>query len=104
MDALERAVTCAILARAGPHRTRILSMLYKDERCVFDLQRASKILKYVCRCRKLLRVFPMLEKMYMGRLLRTPEISAYSKTLRPHQLATTMDGLTVSRRSCRWFH
>jgi len=32
LEALKFAVQCAILAKAGPQRSRMLAMLYKDER------------------------------------------------------------------------
>ena len=32
LEALSKAAVCAILAPAGPDRSRILAMLYKDER------------------------------------------------------------------------
>lgn len=44
-EALQYAIICAILAAAGPQRSRMLATLYKDER-------SSK-----------LEVFPILEKM-----------------------------------------
>lgn len=52
--ALQSAVTCAILAPAGAHRSRMLSMLYKDER-VTDAQAVPQ--------------FPFMEKMLMERLI-----------------------------------
>ncbi|MCJ1422625.1 hypothetical protein MMC29_000505 [Sticta canariensis] len=53
--ALEAAVTCCILAAAGPQRSRVLANLYKDAR--------------VSR----LKVFPFLEKVYLERILRPHE-------------------------------
>ncbi|THD25738.1 COP9 signalosome complex subunit 4 [Fasciola hepatica] len=48
---LERALAAVFLAGAGHQRTRLLATLYKDERCqAFD-------------------AYPVLEKMYMGRLI-----------------------------------
>jgi COP9 signalosome complex subunit 4 len=52
--ALQSAVTCAILAPAGTHRSRMLSMLYKDER----ITNAEAIPQ-----------FPFMEKMLMERLI-----------------------------------
>ena len=52
--ALCSAVTCAILAPAGSHRSRILSMLYKDER----VSAPGAVPQ-----------FPILEKMLMERLI-----------------------------------
>jgi COP9 signalosome complex subunit 4 len=80
-QALATAVTCTILAAAGPQRSRLLATLYKDERC------------------GRLPVYPFLEKVYLERILRPAEVQAFSTTLRPHQLATLPDGSTVLDRS-----
>lgn len=53
---LAAAVTCTILAAAGPQRSRMLATLYKDERCAK------------------LPVFPFLEKVYMERMLQKAEV------------------------------
>lgn len=45
LQSLEYAISCAILAKAGPQRSRVLAMLYSDERS------------------KQLANYPMLEKM-----------------------------------------
>uniref|UniRef100_A0A804LFQ6 PSMD12/CSN4-like N-terminal domain-containing protein n=1 Tax=Zea mays TaxID=4577 RepID=A0A804LFQ6_MAIZE len=66
-QALSAAVTCTILAGAGPQRSRVLATLYKDERC-------SK-----------LKIYPILQKVYLERILRKPEIDAFAEELRPHQ-------------------
>jgi len=81
MDALHYAVTCAILAKAGPQRSRVLATLFKDER-------SSK-----------LDIYDVLEKMYLGRVLRKPEIENFSKDLKPHQKAQLADGSTVLDRA-----
>lgn len=79
--ALTNAITCAILAAAGPQRSRVLATLYKDERC------------------NALPIFPTMEKVYLERILRREEVDAFSLTLRPHQLAAGADGLTVLTRA-----
>ena len=79
--ALEKSLVCAVLGPAGPQRSRILSSLYKDERV------------------KRLTHFNVLEKMYMGRLLKKSEIAAFESTLMPHQLATLTDGSSVLERA-----
>jgi len=81
MDALKYSVTCAILAQAGPQRSRMLATLYKDERC-------SK-----------LDIFPTLEKMFLERILRKPEVQKFSGGLKEHQLAKLADGSTVLDRA-----
>eukprot|EP00802_Teleaulax_amphioxeia_P000828 Tamp_00829.p2 GENE.Tamp_00829~~Tamp_00829.p2 ORF type:complete len:507 (+),score=154.75 Tamp_00829:4344-5864(+) len=81
LDALTKAAICAILAPAGPERSRILTMLYKDERT----QKIS--------------TFSMMQKIYMERVVRAPEIKEFEKSLRPHQMAVTADGLTVLQKA-----
>eukprot|EP00245_Coleochaete_scutata_P009413 TRINITY_DN3090_c0_g1_i1.p1 TRINITY_DN3090_c0_g1~~TRINITY_DN3090_c0_g1_i1.p1 ORF type:complete len:401 (+),score=100.64 TRINITY_DN3090_c0_g1_i1:15-1217(+) len=80
-QALTAAVTCTILAAAGPQRSRVLATLYKDERC-------SK-----------LKVYGILQKVYLERILRKPEIDSFSQDLKPHQKAKLPDGSTVLDRA-----
>ncbi|CDF38273.1 unnamed protein product [Chondrus crispus] len=78
---LVHAVTCAILAPAGPRRSRVLAILYNDERS------------------RSLDVFPLLQSIHMGRLLQTSQIEKFRPTLLPHQLTTHSDGDTVLDRA-----
>ena len=55
-QALNAAVTCCILASAGPQRSRVLANLYKDERC------------------GRLPLFPFLEKVFLDRILTPAEV------------------------------
>lgn len=55
-QALQSAITCAVLAAAGPQRSRMLATLYKDERCAK------------------LALFPFLEKVYLERILQAAEV------------------------------
>ncbi|KAK4991602.1 hypothetical protein LTR66_006503 [Elasticomyces elasticus] len=77
MQALSAAIVCAILAPAGPKRSRQLGRLYKDDR-------ASQLEEY-----------GILEKIFLDRLLRPEEVKAFAEKLQPHQLAKTADGSTV---------
>lgn len=77
LHTLSMAVKCAILAPAGPMRSRALGKLYKDERSAG------------------LDEFGMLEKMFFDRLLAPAEVEKFAQGLQPHQLATTADGSTV---------
>lgn len=77
MQALSAAITCAVLAPAGPQRSRALAKLYKDER-------ASETSE-----------FGILEKMFLDRLLSKEEVAKFADGLAPHQLAKTSDGSTV---------
>ncbi|KAL3465272.1 hypothetical protein BJX64DRAFT_285526 [Aspergillus heterothallicus] len=77
LHALAAAFRCAVLAPAGPQRSRFLGSLYKDDR-------ASSVEEY-----------GILEKMYLDRLITPEEVVAFSQRLAPHQLAQTADGTTV---------
>lgn len=77
LHTLGMAVKCAILAPAGPNRSRSLGKLYKDERS------------------RQLEEFGILEKMFLDRLLAPEEVKTFAEGLQPHQLATTSDGSTV---------
>lgn len=58
----------------GQQRSRMLVTLFKDERC------------------QSLPEFPILEKMYLDRILRPNEIAQLDAMLLPHQKAKTIDG------------
>ncbi|KAF8351424.1 hypothetical protein F5887DRAFT_207262 [Amanita rubescens] len=63
------AVTCAVLAPAGPNRSRILASLYRDERTAE------------------LSTYNILSKMFLDHILRPAEVKKFEATLKPHQLA-----------------
>ncbi|KAK7470607.1 hypothetical protein VKT23_002031 [Stygiomarasmius scandens] len=63
------AVTCAVLAPAGPNRSRVLASLYRDERSAE------------------LPTYNILSKMFFDHILRSAEIKEFEATLKPHQLA-----------------
>lgn len=63
------AVTCAVLAPAGPNRSRVLASLCRDERTTH------------------LPTYNILSKMFLDRILRPAEVKEFEATLRPHQLA-----------------
>ncbi|KAH6898690.1 hypothetical protein B0T10DRAFT_555989 [Thelonectria olida] len=77
LHTLSMAIKCAVLAPAGPLRSRALGRLYKDERAAQ------------------LDEFGILEKMFLNRLLSPAEVVKFAQGLQPHQLATTSDGSTV---------
>ena len=78
---LSSAITCAVLAPAGPARSRTLAKLYKDER-------APQVPEY-----------GILEKMFLDRLLSAEEVDKFAAGLQPHQVARTSDGSTVLARA-----
>ncbi|RXW24719.1 hypothetical protein EST38_g1164 [Candolleomyces aberdarensis] len=63
------AVTCAVLAPAGPNRSRVLASLFRDERTAE------------------LPTYNILSKMFLDHILRPAEIKEFERTLKPHQLA-----------------
>ncbi|EAS29968.3 COP9 signalosome subunit CsnD [Coccidioides immitis RS] len=77
LHALSAAIVCAVLAPAGPQRSRMLSRLSKDDRSS-SLEEHS-----------------ILEKIFRDHLLTPEEVKAFSIKLAPHQLAQTADGSTV---------
>lgn len=78
---LSNAVTCAILAPAGGNRTRVLAMLYRDERT------------------RQLQNFRVLERMHLNMLLPRKEMDAFAETLEDHHQAVLSGGLTVLEKA-----
>ncbi|ONL94828.1 COP9 signalosome complex subunit 4 [Zea mays] len=120
-QALSAAVTCTILAGAGPQRSRVLATLYKVvQQIPINLDVYGFSGKYglteiiasglswvvsdlvQCqpdeRCSKL-KIYPILQKVYLERILRKPEIDAFAEELRPHQKALLPDKSTVLDRA-----
>lgn len=81
LQLLNSAMICAILAPAGPQRSRIFSTLCKDERI------------------KNTEHYEILNKMFMERLIRGDEVRSFEQALLPHQKATMADGQTVLERA-----
>ncbi|KAF9821165.1 hypothetical protein IEO21_00773 [Rhodonia placenta] len=69
LNLLSSAMTCAVLAPAGPARSRVLASLCRDERTA-DMP-----------------TFNILLKMFHDRILRPSEVKDFEATLKPHQLA-----------------
>jgi len=88
IDLLCKAVTCAVLGKAGPQRTRVLGLLYKDER-IRNLEQLPKYTSHAS----------ILTKMYTQQLLRADELNSFEATLAPHQIALTADGFTVPQKA-----
>ena len=59
----------------------MLALLFKDERC----QR--------------LRAYGILEKMYLERIIRGPQLKEFAAMLLPHQKALTSDGTSILDRA-----
>jgi COP9 signalosome complex subunit 4 len=80
---LDKAAVCAILAPAGPQRTRLLGALLRDER--------------TARVRP--PVHAMLTRVAHERLVPPSEAAAFEGALEPHQRALTSDGTSVVARA-----
>lgn len=78
MFMLSAAVTCAILAPAGPQRSRILANLYRDDR-------HPQLPTYTA---------SILRKMFLDQIIRPTEVKEFEKGLAEHQLAK----IAVDRR------
>ncbi|CAJ0602029.1 unnamed protein product [Cylicocyclus nassatus] len=65
--ALSRSITCTILAAPGSARSRMLNTLFKDPRAAQ------------------LPSFPLLEKLYLDRLIKANELVEFERELQPHQ-------------------
>ncbi|KAF6129464.1 COP9 signalosome subunit 4 [Phyllostomus discolor] len=74
LEALKHALHCTILASAGQQRSRMLATLFQGER---GQQPAAH---------------GILEKMYLGVVIRGNQLQAFAAMLMPHQKATTADG------------
>lgn len=77
MDSLTYALNCAVLALAGPVRARLLAMLYKDERATN------------------LKFFSLLERMYLGQIVKKQQIKEFEEQLADHHKAVLQDGVTT---------
>ena len=87
-ELLGKAVTCAVLGKTGPQRSRVLGLLYKDERSR-RLEQYPKFSSHV----------QVLTSMYLEHLLRQEDLSGFEASLAPHQRARTGDGLTVLQKA-----
>ncbi|KFY39051.1 hypothetical protein V494_04130, partial [Pseudogymnoascus sp. VKM F-4513 (FW-928)] len=81
LHTLSMALKCAVLAPAGPARSKALKRLYADERA------------------RQLEEFAILENMHLQRVIAPAEISKFAEGLQEHQLARMSDGLTVLDRA-----
>lgn len=69
LDALECAIRCAIVAVAGPQRSKLLSTLYNDEECAKT------------------PLFEILDKVYLQQLLLPRDVERFSALLSKHRHA-----------------
>lgn len=83
-----KAVTCAILGKAGQQRTRVLGLLFQDDR----LSSLDLLPEYASHA-------TVLTKMYKKQILKSQEMEVFETSLMPHQKATTSDGFTIPEKA-----
>jgi len=88
LELLGMAVTCAVLGKAGPPRSRVLGLLYKDER----LHHLDHMPKYSSHS-------SVLTKMYTEQLLRRDELATFEGSLQAHQKAQGSDGFSIPEKA-----
>lgn len=79
IEYLNNAVTCVILAPAGPQRSRLLALLCKDER--------------IERCAH----YAILRQMYLERFIAGAEVVSLEASLLQHQKAQLVSGTVLQR-------
>lgn len=98
-----KAITCAILGKAGPQRARVMTLLQKDER----KEQLDKILSHFS------SHVAILAKMYSNEIVRPvsfisslsggdprqDDMRAFELTLAEHQKAVAADGFTLSQKA-----
>lgn len=78
LELLGKAVTCAILSKAGQQRSRVLGLLVKDERLA-DLDNTDKYASH--------RI--VLTKMHLEQIIKKSELDVFVEALMPHQKAVS---------------
>jgi COP9 signalosome complex subunit 4 len=86
LQMLSSAVTCSILAPAGPQRGRVLAALNRDERVHTSLPA---------------HLSSMLRKMLLDRIVRADEVHEFERGLAHHQRAVVEGGGTMLERAVR---
>ncbi len=85
---LYNAIICAVLGKAGPQRSRVLGLIYNDER-FRNLDQHPAYSSHAC----------VLTKMYLQQLIGPEEENNFESTLKEHQKAITADGFTVYKKA-----
>jgi len=88
IELLGKAVTCTLLAKAGPQRSRFMGLLYKDER-IQSLEQVPHMSSHAA----------VLAKMYTEQFLQVGELKAFEDSLMAHQKATTAEGYSIMEKA-----
>lgn len=76
LELLGKAVTVAVLGKAGPQRTRVLGILYKDAR----IEQLERFPQYASHAK-------ILTRMYHRQLINRNDMATFESCLLPHQKA-----------------
>lgn len=79
LELFGKAITCTLLAKTGAQRTRLLNLLYSDNR-LQSLEQISVFSSYPS----------ILKKMCLNHLITREELMIFSETLQPHQAAVCL--------------
>lgn len=85
---LGKAVTCAVLGKTGVQRSRIISLLCKDDR-LQNLEQFSQFESHAI----------ILLKMNNLELLPSSDLLKFQSSLMPHQQAVTSEGFTLLQKA-----
>ena len=80
-ELLRLALTCTVLAPAGPVKARLLGILHKEERVKNN------------------PFYDVLSKMFYGEIIRQEHVAEFKESLEAHQNVTGVDGYTVLNRA-----
>eukprot|EP00981_Chlorochromonas_danica_P002058 scaffold420_cov169-Ochromonas_danica.AAC.18 len=88
LELLVKAITCTILSKAGVQRSRILSLICKDDR-LSDLEHNPKHSVHAA----------LVQKMFREQIIKNDEVKQLEISLADHQKAMTADGSTVLQKA-----
>lgn len=80
-DILRLAITCTLLAPAGPRKSRLMTVLFNDIRT------------------KSLQFHGLLQKMFMGEVVKREHVTEFQQSLQTHQNIRYSDGYSVLEKA-----
>lgn len=88
LELLGKAITCAILGKAGQQRSRVLGLLFKDSR-LCDLDQLPKYSSHSL----------VLQKVFRDQILKKDDLDLLEASLLPHQQATNSEGFSLLQKA-----
>lgn len=90
LELLAKAITCAVLGKTGPPRSRVLALLYQDDRLgSLDAMLPAQYADHAV----------VLGRVFKEQMLLKEELKAFENCLMPHQKATTKEGFTLLEKA-----